>query len=112
MKNIDLTPALLEQAKTAPSAAALLALAKENGVELTAEEAAYFFVSLHPETGKLSDEELDSAAGGGGFQYYDGLKKSCPKCHNAHMRLCTDPANPLTNTWLICDACGHKQRPT
>ncbi|MCI2055598.1 MAG: hypothetical protein LKJ86_00470 [Oscillibacter sp.] len=100
MKDNDLTPALLEQAKTAPSAAALLALAKENGVELTAEEAMYFFVSLHPETGKLSDEELDSVAGGvnqelivcplcgaqletahfmGGSLYYD-TSKQCPNC--------------------------------
>ena len=37
----------------------LLALAKENGVEFTAEEAETYFEQLHPKTGELSDEELD-----------------------------------------------------
>lgn len=55
---------LLQKAKTAESAEELAALAKEAGVELTAEEAQEHFARLH-QTGELSDEELDNVAGGG-----------------------------------------------
>ena len=58
-----LTPELLEKAKLAKSAEELIALAKENGAELTAEEANTYFAQLH-KTGELSDDELDSVAGG------------------------------------------------
>ena len=55
---------LFEKAKAAASAQDLLTLAKENGVELTEEEAADYFAQMH-KSGELSDEELDHVAGGG-----------------------------------------------
>ena len=55
---------LLEKAKAAKSAEELLALAKENGVELTESEAAEYFAQIH-KSGELADEELDNVAGGG-----------------------------------------------
>ena len=55
---------LLEKAKGAKSAEELLTLAKENGVELTEDEAAEYFAQMH-QSGELSDEELDNVAGGG-----------------------------------------------
>ena len=64
MKN-KLTPELLEKAKQAKSAEELGTLAKENGIELTAEEANTYFTKLNPEDGELSDDELDEVAGGG-----------------------------------------------
>ncbi len=41
-----------------------MALAKENGIEMTAEEAAEKYAQLHNE-GELSDDKLDGASGGG-----------------------------------------------
>ena len=54
---------LLEKAKTAKSAEELLAMAKAENIEMTAEEAAKAYAELH-KTGELSDEELDNVAGG------------------------------------------------
>ncbi len=59
-----MTNELIEKAKECKSAEELLALAKENNIEMTAEEAAEKYAELHTE-GELSDDELDSAAGGG-----------------------------------------------
>ena len=54
----------LAKAKAAESAEELLALAKEAGIEMTAEEADKYFAELHKE-GELSDDELDNVSGGG-----------------------------------------------
>ncbi len=77
-----LTPELLEKAKQAKTAEELAALAKENGVELTAESVKACFDSLNKagelsedelkafldskenKTGELADDELDQVAGG------------------------------------------------
>ncbi len=58
-----LTPELLEKAKQAKTAEELAALAKENGVELTAESVKACFDSLN-KAGELADDELDQVAGG------------------------------------------------
>ena len=55
---------LIEKAKAAKSAEELMAIAKENGIELTEKEAAEYFAQLN-KSGELADEELDSVAGGG-----------------------------------------------
>ena len=60
-----LTQELIEKAKLAKSVGELIALAKENGIELTEEEANTYFAQLNPKTGELGDDELDSVAGGG-----------------------------------------------
>ena len=60
---MNFTNALIEKAKTAKSAEELLAMAKAENIEMTAEEAAKYFAELH-KTGELSDEELDNVAGG------------------------------------------------
>ena len=62
MKN--LTPEMIEKAKAAKSAEELLELAKAGGVELTADEAATYFAQLNPQSGELSDDDLDNVAGG------------------------------------------------
>ena len=63
MKNLK--PEMIEKAKAAKSAEELLALAKENNVEMTADEAATYFAQLNPKSGELDDDELDTVAGGG-----------------------------------------------
>ena len=89
-----ITPELIEQAKKAESVESLLALAKENGIALTAERAEKLFSEWHT-TKELSDDELDSVAGGCGE---DGPISPCPKCSSydtsggdgagAHLRKC------------------------
>ena len=57
------TDEMLEKAKTAKSAEELLAMAKAENIELSAEEAEKAFAELN-KTGELSDEELNNVAGG------------------------------------------------
>ncbi len=59
-----ITPELIEKAKKAESPEELIALAKENGTELTEVSAKAYFDQFH-KTGELSDDELDNVAGGG-----------------------------------------------
>ena len=55
---------MIEKAKEAKSAEELLALAKENNVEMTADEVATYFAQLNPKSGELDDDDLDAVAGG------------------------------------------------
>ena len=90
---------LITKAKKAKSVEELMALAKENNVAITEEDAKMYFEVLHPKTGELSDEELDNVAGGGcyapggnllttighGCKYYEegrktGAKGTCCRC--------------------------------
>ena len=63
MKNFNAE--MIEKAKTVKSAEELLELAKANGVEMTADEAATYFAQLNPQSGELDDDDLDGVAGGG-----------------------------------------------
>ena len=69
------TPELIEKAKSAKTPEELMALAKENGMELTEESAKAYLDLLHPQTGELSDDELDNVAGGGCQQNNGHLDK-------------------------------------
>ena len=69
------TPELIEKAKEAKTPDELMSLAKENGIELTAESAASYFDRLNPKTGELSDSELDNVSGGCGGDYVAGRPK-------------------------------------
>ena len=62
MKNFNAE--MIEKAKAAKSAEELLELAKENNVEMTADEAATYFAQLGPKSGELDDDDLDAVAGG------------------------------------------------
>ena len=62
---MEMNKELLAKAKEAKAPEELLALAKENGVELTEESAKAYFEVIHPKAGELSDSELDNVAGGG-----------------------------------------------
>ena len=68
---MKLTKEMIEKSKAAKSAEELLELAKAEGIELTAEQAAKAFTELN-KSGELSDEELENAAGGGSFCDYMG----------------------------------------
>ena len=87
MKN--LTPELIAKAKAAKSAEELLALAKENGVDLTEDESKTCFEQLHANT-EISDDELEAVSGGGICQdildFFRGRDEhgdsTCPNCGN------------------------------
>ena len=70
---MNFTNALIEKAKTAKSAEELLAMAKAENIEMTAEEAAKYFAELH-KTGELSDDELDNVSGGCDEVEYDDFQ--------------------------------------
>ena len=63
MKNMK--PEMIEKARTAKSANELLELAKAEGINITADEAATYFAQLNPKSSELSDDELDNVSGGG-----------------------------------------------
>ena len=60
----NLTPELIAKAKAAKNTEELLELAKENGIELTEEEAKTYFAQLNANDA-ISDDELGAVAGGG-----------------------------------------------
>ena len=91
MKNF--TPELIAKAKAAKSAEELLALAKANNVELTADEAKTYFAQLN-ENRAVADEELDLIAGGGCGSNSDeetttsdcsGITGKCFNCHGTEI---------------------------
>lgn len=82
---------LIKQAKAAGSPEELLALAKENNMELTMEEATAYYEQLHSKSGELSDDELDNVAGGG--------------CHTGDGRMVTTIFNVCEH--YTCEHCGH-----
>lgn len=61
---INFNEEALAKAKQAKSVEELLILAKESGVEMTAEQAQDIFARLNQKAGELADEELDNVSGG------------------------------------------------
>lgn len=82
---------LIEKAKSAKSAAELIAIAKENGVDITNEEATDYFAKLNPQSGDIADDELKCVAGGG--------------CHNGDGRLIVTAL--YTCDYWSCVHCGQ-----
>ncbi len=62
--NNNLTQEILEKAKQAKSSNELFALAKENGMELSEEQAKIYYERLNSKSNQISDEELDNVNGG------------------------------------------------
>ena len=94
-----LTPELLEKAKLAKSAEELIALAKENGAQLSAEEANTYFDELN-KSGELADDELDSVSGGCYVDVYDKFDS----CGQFTCRICggSDPNCTLSSVCANC----------
>ena len=67
----SLTPELIEIAKTAKSAEELLLLAKENGIQMSAEEAATYFEQVN--ANQLDDDLLDGVSGGWLIMHKDAI---------------------------------------
>ena len=72
----------IAKAKQAKSVEELLTLAKESGVEMTAEQAQDIFAQLNPKSGALADDQLDNVAGGALASFYEDRENFLPKiCH-------------------------------
>ena len=69
----------IAKAKQAKSVEELLTLAKESGVEMTAEQAQEYYTQLNLKSGELADDELDNVAGGGGALKYEYRENSIPR---------------------------------
>ena len=61
---MKLTQEMMEKARAAKSAEELLEIAKDNGVEMTADEAKSYFAQLNPKSGELDDDLLEGVSGG------------------------------------------------
>ena len=109
MKN--LTPEMIEKAKAVKSAEELLALAKENNVEMTADEAATYFAQLNPKSGELDDDDLDAVAGGACGYAKDGRRivDMGGRCHTSFecKNGCGRNVDTITEK---CCACGAEWR--
>ena len=95
----NFTAEQLEAAKAAKSPEELVTMAKEQGHEITLEQAAAFL-----KQGELADEELANVAGGG-----CGKKVHCPSCYSENLN-CTMRQKSEYN-WeykYTCKDCGNK----
>ena len=61
---MEFTKEMIEKAKSAKNAEELAKMAKDAGMELSAEDAEKAFAELH-KSGELADDELDNVSGGG-----------------------------------------------
>ena len=100
----NLTPEMIEKAKAARSAGELLEIAKENGIEMRADEAATCFAQLNPKSGALDDDDLDNVAGGAcnGSDEGSSVLDICPTCNGA----LNNGIGSGDTMRLTCTACG------
>jgi len=61
---MNINAEMIKKAKTARSAEELLEIAKENGINLTFDEANTYFAQLNSTSDELSDDELVNVSGG------------------------------------------------
>lgn len=105
---IEITPEIKDALQKAQSADEIVALARERGVDMSAEEAARAYAALHETDEELADEELAGVAGGGFYYYRSPL---CPVCGWDDVKLLkfTHPDN--TGTFVLikfeCQRCRH-----
>ena len=82
-----------------------MALAKENGMELTEESAKAYFEQLNPKTGELSDDELNNVAGGG---CHNGGRLVVSVMHYCDEWRCKDDGDQYYEYGIMicCNTCG------
>ena len=94
---MEMNKEMLAKVKNVKSEEELLALAKENDVEMTEETAKAYFelMQAQTKTGELSDEELDNVSGGG--------------CHTDDGRMITTTLSGPCSLYR-CKLCGAGAR--
>lgn len=102
---------MIEKAKAAKTAGELYEIAKAEGVEMTADEAAAYFAQLNPKSGELDDDELDNVAGGACGYAKDGRRivDMGGRCHTSFecKNGCGHNVDTITEK---CRACGAEWR--
>ncbi len=103
-----MTNEMLAKAKECKSAEEFLAFAKENGIEVTAEQAAENLSKLHGE-GELDDDALSDASGGANMNpnmyfYVEFGNSACNswKCFYCHKNVCECQYGKY-----VCGECEH-----
>ena len=94
---------LILKAKEAKSVEELIAIAKENNVELTEEDAKKYFEQLNAKKGELPDDELDCVAGGGCLAEEE---RYCPNCQT---RLEMRGSCHGLYIFYQCNNCGYEE---
>ena len=103
---INLNEEVLAKAKQAKSVEELVTLAKESGIEMTAEQVQDLFARLNQESGELEDDELNNVAGGGCYDedgYPRILGPEVHKCILFVCRRCGCTDNTIKTVAGICD---------
>ena len=106
---MELNEKMLEKAKNAKSVEELIALAKENGLELTAEEAKTYFAKLNAKEGEIADDELDNVAGGRkcGTIYKDGWPVVVGSFNTCDLYKRNPDSTDIWGDSTLCDTCTH-----
>ena len=101
---MELNKELLAKAKNAKTPEELIALANENGTEMTEESAEAYYNLLHPQNGEVSDDELDNVAGGGG---HNGGKLVVSVMHYCDEWRCKDDGSQCDIDGILvnCNTC-------
>ena len=101
---MELNKELLAKAKNAKTPEELIALAKENGTEMTEESAEAYYNLLHPQNGEVSDDELDNVAGGG---CHNGGKLVVSVMHYCDEWRCKDDGSQcdIDGVLVNCNTC-------
>ena len=102
---MELNKELLAKAKNAKTPEELIALANENGMEMTEESAEAYYNLLHPQNGEVSDDELDNVAGGG---CHNGGKLVVSVMHYCDEWRCKDDGSQCDIDGILvnCNTCG------
>ena len=101
---MELNKELLAKAKNAKTPEELIALAKENGTEMTEESAEAYYNLLHPQNGEVSDDELGNIAGGG---CHNGGKLVVSVMHYCDEWRCKDDGSQcdIDGIMVNCNTC-------
>ena len=101
---MELNKELLAKAKNAKTPEELIALANENGMEMTEESAEAYYNLLHPQNGEVSDDELDNVAGGG---CHNGGKLVVSVMHYCDEWRCKDDGSQcdIDGVLVNCNTC-------
>ena len=104
---MEMNRELVEKAKKAESKEELIAMAKENGTELTPESAEAYFKLLHPKTGEVSDDELENVSGGGCYNKGRLVVTTQFSCWDWHCKNGCDKEVVQTPFYTVCKNCGN-----
>ena len=115
---------LIRKAEAAKNVEELMALAKENGIEFSEEDAKAYFEMKR--SGELSDDSLENVSGGaaytviGGYlivtRYHECARWACPKCglaanwcqNGITVHICPGRHNQDFGTGISCMNCKYQ----